>query len=88
MNLSELFKTIEKSDAELIAAALESLVAINSPSSQPGPVGGGCIKHPFFVERTSPISYETVEELEQHINGVSVLFYLILSHFVHSSISG
>ena len=78
----------EKSDAQLIAAALESLVSIKSPFSQPGPVGGGCIKHPFFVERTSPIPYETIEELEQHINGVSVLFYLVLSHFVHSSIFG
>ena len=61
-----------KSDIPLVAAAVQSLITIPSPSSIPGPVGGGLIEHPFFIERTSSIPYESVKELQDHINGVSV----------------
>ncbi|KAH9019384.1 hypothetical protein EDB85DRAFT_2008705, partial [Lactarius pseudohatsudake] len=37
------------------AAAAQSLATIPSPSSTPGPVGGGLIEHPFFINRTSSI---------------------------------
>ena len=37
------------------------------------------IEHPFFIDRTSSIWYESVEELENHINGVSVPLCLTLS---------
>ena len=67
------------SDAGLVAAAVKSLITIPSPTSVPGPVGGGVIEHPFFVEGTSSISYKSVEELEDHINGVSVPFCVALS---------
>ncbi|KAI0277196.1 hypothetical protein BGY98DRAFT_1177311 [Russula aff. rugulosa BPL654] len=40
------------------------------PSSVPGPVGGGWVIHNFFVDWTSEITYETVDELRQHINGI------------------
>ncbi|KDR86123.1 hypothetical protein GALMADRAFT_54091, partial [Galerina marginata CBS 339.88] len=60
------------SDIARVAAAVQTLIAIPNPSSTsaPGPVGGGEIEHPFFVERTSNIWYESVEELEGHINGI------------------
>ena len=62
----------DSSDTALVAAAVQALIAIPSPSSRPGPVGGGLIEHPFFVDRTSSIQYESVEELEDHVNGVSL----------------
>ena len=67
------------SDVALVAAAVQSLITIPSPTSAPGPVGGGVIEHPFFIERTSSIWYESFEELENHINGVSVPLCLALS---------
>jgi len=61
-----------KSDIPLVAAAVQSLITIPSSSSIPGPIGGGLIEHPFLVERTSSTRYESVKELQDHINGVSV----------------
>ncbi|KAI0794666.1 hypothetical protein C8Q74DRAFT_1249984 [Fomes fomentarius] len=60
----------EYSDIDLVAAAVQAMLKIPSPSSTPGPVGGGVIEHPFFLERTSDIWYETVEELQRHVNGI------------------
>jgi hypothetical protein len=60
------------SDIALVAAAVQSLITIPSSSSIPGPVGGGLIEHPFFINRTSSIRYESVKELQDHMNGVSV----------------
>jgi hypothetical protein len=67
------------SDVDLVATAVQSLINIPSPTSTPGPVGGGVIEHPFFIERTSSIWYESVKELENHINGVSIPLCLALS---------
>ena len=64
------------SDIPLVAAAVQSLITIPSPSSIPGPVGGGLIEHPFFIDRTSSIRYESVKELQDHMNGVSVALSL------------
>lgn len=61
------------SDSTLIAAAVQALIAIPSPSVKPGRVGGGLIEHPFFVDRNADIEYESVEELEAHVNGASLL---------------
>ena len=61
-----------KRDVKLVAQAVQTLISIRGPNSEPGPVGGGPIVHSFFVdEGTSPLTYETVEELQQHMNGVS-----------------
>ncbi|KAH9950814.1 hypothetical protein B0H21DRAFT_776483 [Amylocystis lapponica] len=60
----------DNSDTALVAAAVQALIAIPSPNSRHGPVGGGLIEHPFFVDRTSSIQYESVEELEDHVNGI------------------
>jgi hypothetical protein len=58
-------------DHQLVAMAVQTLIIVKGPSSAPGPVGGGRVIHNFFMEWTSPITYETVDELQQHINGVS-----------------
>jgi hypothetical protein len=50
----------------------DALIAIPCPDLKPGPVGGGLIEHPFFYNRTSSIEYKSVEDLEDHVNGVSV----------------
>jgi hypothetical protein len=64
--------TCDNSDAKLVAAAVQSLIAIRGPTAEPGPVGRGPIRHRFFVEWKSSMTYHSVQELEQHINGVSV----------------
>ncbi|KAI0794641.1 hypothetical protein C8Q74DRAFT_1249862 [Fomes fomentarius] len=60
----------EFSESNLVAAAVQALLKIPSPSSTPGPVGGGVIEHPFFLDCWSDIWYETVEELQRHVNGI------------------
>jgi hypothetical protein len=74
-------KMCDDSDIPRVAAAVQALISIPtpSPSSAPGPVGGGPIEHPFFIDRTSSIRYESVEELQDHVNGVSVPPCLALS---------
>lgn len=69
----------DDSDIPLIIAAMQSLIEIPSPQDQtmPGPVGGGIIEHPGFNESESPIWYETVQELEDHLNGASLSLYLV-----------
>lgn len=69
----------DNSDIALVAAAVQALINIPSPSLTPGPVGGGLIEHPFFYDGQSSIQYESVKELQDHVNGVSVLFCLVLS---------
>ena len=69
----------DDSDIALVAAAVQYLITIPSPTSAPGRVGGGLIEHPFFINRTSDIWYESVKELQDHINGVSAPFFLALS---------
>ena len=63
----------DDSDTALAAAAVQALITIPSPSLTPGPIGGGLIEHPFFVDRRSSVWYESVEELQDHVNGVSML---------------
>jgi len=60
----------DNSDIALVAAAVQTLIKIPSPSLTPGPVGGGVIEHPFFIDGKSDIWYNTVEELQGHINGI------------------
>lgn len=69
----------DDSDAELVAAAVQSLIAIQGPTAAPGPVGGGPIAHRFFVDWESPVTYDSVQLLEEHVNGASVSLRLALS---------
>ncbi|KAG8964190.1 hypothetical protein FRC00_003536 [Tulasnella sp. 408] len=58
-------------DVKLVARAVQKLISVRGPSSAPGHVGGGPAVHTFFVDdRTAPFPYETVQELEQHVNGI------------------
>ncbi|KAH8826248.1 hypothetical protein DL96DRAFT_1607559 [Flagelloscypha sp. PMI_526] len=60
----------KNSDITLVAPAVQALIDIPSPSLTPGPIGGGRIEHPFFIDRMSSIWYESVEELQGHVNGI------------------
>ena len=60
----------DDSDALQVAAAVESLIRVKGPATAPGPVGGGPITHRFFVEWKSSVTYNTVQVLEKHVNGV------------------
>ncbi|KDQ12843.1 hypothetical protein BOTBODRAFT_175989 [Botryobasidium botryosum FD-172 SS1] len=58
-------------DVKLVAQAIKKLISIRGPSLAPGHVGGGHAVHTFFVDdRTAPFPYETVKELEEHVNGI------------------
>ncbi|OAX41408.1 hypothetical protein K503DRAFT_502549 [Rhizopogon vinicolor AM-OR11-026] len=60
-----------KKNAKRVAQAVQTLISVRGPSSAPGHVGGGPVVHSFFTdEQTSPFRYETIDELEQHINGI------------------
>ncbi|KAK0496106.1 hypothetical protein EDD18DRAFT_1390774 [Armillaria luteobubalina] len=61
----------DKSDYQLVFGAVEKFISIPGPTSAPGPVGGGRIIHTFFIDQwTSPITYDTVDDLQEHVNGV------------------
>ena len=60
-------------DFKSVAQAVQALISVRGPNSAPGHVGGGPLIHNFFaVDETSPFVYETVDELERHVNGVNV----------------
>ncbi|KAJ7293904.1 hypothetical protein C8J57DRAFT_1041333 [Mycena rebaudengoi] len=60
-----------KKDVKLIARAVQTLIGVRGPSSIPGHVGGGFVVHNFFLDEWKPpFKYNTVNELEQHINGI------------------
>lgn len=60
----------DDSDAVRVAAAVECLIRVKGPTPAPGPVGGGPIKHRFFVDWDSSLTYNTVQVLEDHVNGI------------------
>lgn len=64
--------TCTDADVQAVAAAVTSL--INVQGTMLGPVGGGQIKHSFFQDWESSVWYKSVEDLENHINGVSTFF--------------
>ncbi|KAJ7434630.1 hypothetical protein B0H11DRAFT_2296098 [Mycena galericulata] len=60
-----------ENDCELAAAAVQRLVQIRDTTMiAPGPVGGGPIKHDFFAEGDSNFTYNSVQALENHVNGI------------------
>jgi hypothetical protein len=61
----------DKNDIEAVAAAFQQLIDIKMPpGTAPGPVGGGCIGHDFFVDCLSALQYTKVRQLEAQINRV------------------
>jgi serine/threonine protein kinase len=65
----------DDSDVLQVAAAVECLIRVIGPTTAPGPVGGGLIPHSFFVDRESSVTYDTVQALEKHINGVTLYYH-------------
>ena len=58
-----------------VAKAINQLLQVPVPSgSPPGPVGGGCVKHYIFQDQVSPKAYESVGDLQRHINKVCYCF--------------
>lgn len=64
-----------QTDSDVIALAVKRLRSIPSPTTSPGPVGGGPITHRFFADHWSSVQYDSVEDLQQHINNVSSTSY-------------
>ncbi|KAF6757672.1 hypothetical protein DFP72DRAFT_1065464 [Ephemerocybe angulata] len=57
-------------DADLVAAAVQYLIAIKAPTDQPGPIGGGPVCHTLFPDVRSSVTYSSVDWLEKHMNGI------------------
>ncbi|KAK0220033.1 hypothetical protein IW262DRAFT_1272842, partial [Armillaria fumosa] len=65
----------DKSDYQLVSGTVEKLISIPDLTSVPGPISGGHVIHTFFIDQwTSPIMYATVDDLQEHVNGVSTHF--------------
>ena len=53
------------------ANAVAQLVSIEPPSGATlGPIGGGPIKHCFFIDNRAPRRYSTLQEMQTYINNV------------------
>jgi hypothetical protein len=54
-----------------VAKAINQLLAVRVPiHSHPGPVGGGLIQNHFFRGNRAPKEYESIFDLQDHINKV------------------
>ena len=62
-------------DINEIAIAVKRLRSIESPTTSPGPVGGGPVTHRFFPDHRSSLRYNSVGELQEHVNSVGGTFY-------------
>jgi hypothetical protein len=57
---------------DAVANAVSQMMEFCVPQgAAPGPVGGGCIQHPFFKDRVAPKQYSSIEELQAAIKSVS-----------------
>ncbi|QRW00850.1 hypothetical protein RhiJN_28868 [Ceratobasidium sp. AG-Ba] len=59
----------DNTDVQLVAQAVQVLIGLKA-QVPPGTIGGGPIRHNFYLNCHSRVIYETVEELEDHINGI------------------
>ncbi|CUA77050.1 hypothetical protein RSOLAG22IIIB_12511 [Rhizoctonia solani] len=57
-------------DVDAIAVAVKRLGSVDSPTRSPGPVGGGMITHRFFYDHQSDIQYNSLQDLQEHINNI------------------
>ncbi|TDL19629.1 hypothetical protein BD410DRAFT_841977 [Rickenella mellea] len=56
---------------QAVGRAVQQLIEYRAPSgTQPGPVGGGIIRHDFFSTRESAVAYRTVDILQDHVNRI------------------
>ena len=68
----------DENDIKLVAKAMNRLIKLESPSSAPGPMGGGEAVNAFFPYWDSGLTYKSVRELEEHINLVSSNPFMVL----------
>lgn len=73
-----------------VAKAIKQLLRVPVPTSsgsRPGPVGGGCIQHYFFRDKVAPKEYNSVGDLQNHINRVCYwnrfYFFMCRPHHHH-----
>ncbi|KAG8812446.1 hypothetical protein FRC17_002032 [Serendipita sp. 399] len=57
-------------DCDTVADAVQRLRSIPSPTTSPGPVGGGILVHRFFSDHLCDVQYNSVKDLQQHINNI------------------
>ncbi|KAJ3518415.1 hypothetical protein NMY22_g13688 [Coprinellus aureogranulatus] len=57
-------------DVDIVAKAVQQLIAIRGPDNVPGHIGGKVLVHPFFLDWVSEAIYTSVDELQAHINNV------------------
>jgi hypothetical protein len=68
----------DDSDVLQVAVAVECLIHVIGPTTAPGPVGGSPIPHRLFVDGESSVTYDTVQALEKHINGISLYYHFYI----------
>ncbi|RFU32172.1 hypothetical protein B7463_g4188, partial [Scytalidium lignicola] len=72
---TESFEVVSKPYYEQIARGVKLLLSISVPAdAEPGPYGGGIIKHPFFKDFEAPTRYDSIDTLEKHINKLATWF--------------
>jgi len=62
-------------DFSAIVSAVERLLRIPCVTAAPGPIGGGPVTHRFFADQRSSVHYDSIGDLQSHINRVSGHFY-------------
>lgn len=62
--------TCNETHVDQVARALEELIAIQAPTTAPGPVSPGPIDHCFFEDDVSSVTYPTVQDLQLHLNRI------------------
>jgi hypothetical protein len=66
-----------QNDYDAIVLAVNRLRSILSPTESPGPVGGGPVTHRFFADHQSSVQYDSVNDLQAHVNRVSGAFTFV-----------
>jgi hypothetical protein len=65
----EYIDIVDYASDEERANVIAQLVSIEPPSGAVlGPIGGGTVKHCFFVDNEAPRLYSTVDEMQTYIN--------------------
>ncbi|OAA64557.1 hypothetical protein SPI_03204 [Niveomyces insectorum RCEF 264] len=65
-----------------VSQGLQLLASLSPPAgAAPGPVGGGTIRHPFFVKADfyAPMVYDSIDTLEHYLNQASLQTGLVVT---------
>ncbi|KAF9568220.1 hypothetical protein CPC08DRAFT_625449, partial [Agrocybe pediades] len=60
----------KRSDAPLVATAVQAIIELTIDSGVPGPLPKGPIRHPFFIEWKASRCYDSVKDLQDYINRI------------------